>query len=145
TNPVSTTKPVSSSVVVNDAANAPYVLQSTMQQGVPDQGSFGPTDLFMTGGDTSRRFSGRIPVKLEFPTFGRKEDDPDPLIYIEKCRDYLALNPLSNEELIATLRNVLHGTARDWWDVARFSISTFLSAFLSEDYVDELAERIRNR
>ncbi|KAI2647959.1 Retrovirus-related Pol polyprotein from transposon 17.6 [Labeo rohita] len=152
TNPVSTTKPVSSSVVVNDAANAPYVLQSTMQQGVPDQGSFGPTDLFMTGGDISRRFSGRIPVKLEFPTFGRKEDDPDPLIYIEKCRDYLALNPLSNEELTATLRNVLHGTARDWWDVARFSISTwvefqtsFLSAFLSEDYVDELAERIRNR
>ncbi len=47
---------------------------------------------------------------------------------------------------------MLHDTARDWWDVARFSIYTwvefktsFLSAFLSEDYVDDLAERIRSR
>lgn len=151
-NPVAATNPVSASVVVNDAANVPYMFQSTMQQVLPDQGSVGPPDLFMTGGDISRRLSGRIPIKLDFPTFGRKGDDPDPLTYIEKCQDYLVLNPLSNEELTATLRNVLHGTARDWWNVARFSISTwvefqtsFLSAFLSEDYVDELAERIRNR
>lgn len=123
-----------------------------MKQGFLDQGSFGPPDMFMTGGDVSRCFSRKIPIKLEFPTFGRKEDDSDPLMSIEKCQDYLALNPLTNKELIATLQNVLHGTAHDWWDVARFSMTTwiefqtsFLSAFLSEDYVDELAERIRNR
>ncbi len=64
----------------------------------------------------------------------------------------MALHPLSDEELIATLRNVLHGTARDWWDVARLETTTwqefeskFLAAFLSEDYEDELAERIRTR
>lgn len=64
----------------------------------------------------------------------------------------MALNPLTDEELIATLQNVLHGTARDWWDVARHKIHTwkefhdqFHAAFLSEDYEDELAERVQNR
>jgi len=64
----------------------------------------------------------------------------------------MALHPLSDEEIIATLRNVLHGTARDWWDVARLETNTwqefeakFLAAFLSEDYEDELAERVRTR
>ncbi len=102
-NPVAVTNPVSASVVVHNAANVTYMLQSTMQQGILDQGSVGPPDFFMTGGDISRRLSGRIPIKLDFPTFGRKEDDPDPLTYIEKCQDYLVLNPLSNEELTATL------------------------------------------
>lgn len=53
---------------------------------------------------------------------------------------------------MATFRTVLHGTARDWWEVARSSINTwnefetaFRSAFLSEDYEDELAERVRTR
>lgn len=53
---------------------------------------------------------------------------------------------------MATLRNVLHGTARDWWDIARHKIHTwedfqrqFRAAFLSEDYEDELAERVRTR
>lgn len=53
---------------------------------------------------------------------------------------------------MATQRNVLHGPARDWWDVARHKIHTwaefqvqFQAAFLSEDYEDELAERIRTR
>ncbi len=117
--------PVAASVV-NNAANVPYMLQSTMQQGIPDRGSVGPPDFFMTGGDFTRRLSGRIPIKLDFPTFGIKEDDPDPLMYIEKCQDYLVLNPLSNEELTGTLRNVLHGTARDCWEVARFSIYTWV-------------------
>ncbi|KAI3356859.1 hypothetical protein L3Q82_003342 [Scortum barcoo] len=98
------------------------------------------------------RFMGKSPIKLQFPTFGRLEDTSDPLQYLERCEDFLALNPLSNEELIATLRNVLHGTARDWWDVGRHKIHTwkefhdqFRAAFLSEDYEDELAERVRNR
>lgn len=64
----------------------------------------------------------------------------------------LALHPLTNDEIIGTLHNVLRGTAWDWWDVARLEITTwaefetrFCSAFLSEDYQDELTERVRNR
>ena len=94
----------------------------------------------------------KCPIQLKFPCFGRMEDDTDPLTYLEQCRDYLALSPLSDEELLATLRNVLFGTARDWWDVVRLETITwrefeqkFLSAFLSEDYMDELEERIRTR
>lgn len=69
------------------------------------------------------------------------EDNPDPLLYLEKCKDFLSINPLTPEELIVTLRNVLYGTARDWWDVTRATTHTwsgfesgFLSAFLSKDY-----------
>ncbi len=95
---------------------------------------------------------GKSPVKLQFPTFGKPNDTSDPLQYLEWCEDFLALNPLTDEELIATLRNVLHGTARDWWDVGHHKVHTwkefhdqFRAAFLSEDYEDELAERVRNR
>lgn len=89
-------------------------------------------------------------LKLTFPTFGRPSDDVDPLLYLTRCQDFLALHPLAESDLLATFRSVLHGTARDWWEVARSSIMTwtefetaFLSAFLSEDYEDELAERVR--
>lgn len=91
-------------------------------------------------------------IKLTFPTFGRPTDDADPLLYLTKCQDFLALHPLNDADLLATFRTVLHGTARDWWEVSRFHINTwkefesaFLSAFLSEDYEDELAERVRTR
>ncbi len=91
-------------------------------------------------------------LKLTFPTFGRPSDDADPLLYLTRCQDFLALHPLAETDLLATFRNVLHGTARDWWEVARSSVTTwnefetvFLSAFLSEDYEDELAERVRTR
>lgn len=96
------------------------------------------------------RDTWKSPIKLQFPTYGKLDDPPDSLQYLERCEDYLALNTLSDEELMATLCNVLHGTARDWWDVARHKIRTwsefkvqFGAAFLSEDYEDELAERIR--
>lgn len=91
-------------------------------------------------------------LKLTFPTFGRHTDDTDPLLYLTKCQDFLALHPLTDADLLATFRTVLYGTARDWWEVSRSNITTwkefesaFLSAFLSEDYEDELAERIRTR
>ncbi|KAL0167867.1 hypothetical protein M9458_036089, partial [Cirrhinus mrigala] len=91
-------------------------------------------------------------IKLTFPTFGRPSDDADPLLYLTKCQDFLALHPLTDADILATFRTVLHGTARDWWEVRRSSISTwsefeaaFLSAFLSEDYEDELAERVRTK
>lgn len=74
------------------------------------------------------------------------------MLYLAKCQDFLALYPLTNSEILATFRTVLHGTARDWWEVARTTVtawhefeSSFLTAFLSEDYEDELAERVRIR
>lgn len=91
-------------------------------------------------------------IKLTFPTFGRSSDDPDPLLYITRCQDFLAVHPLVDTDILATFRTVLYGTARDWWEVARSSITTwrefqsaFLAAFLAEDYEDELAERVRHR
>lgn len=98
------------------------------------------------------RFTGKSPIKLQFPAFGRMEDTPDPLQYLQRCEDFLAWYPLNGEELTASLHNVLHGTVRDWWDVARHKVHTwkdfhvqFHAAFLSEDYEDELAERVHNR
>ncbi|XP_060796136.1 uncharacterized protein LOC132898493 [Neoarius graeffei] len=109
-----------------------------------------PSDDSITTKAPRGPYVGKKPIKIQFPCFGRTEDTSDPLLYLEKCHDYLALHPLSDGELLATLRNVLHGTARDWWDVARVEIATwrvferkFLSAFLSEDYEDELAERVQ--
>ncbi len=91
-------------------------------------------------------------LKLTFPTFGRACDDSDPLLYVERCQDFLALHPLTDTDLLATFRTVLYGTARDWWEVARSTVTTwndfgtaFRSAFLSEDYEDELADRVRTR
>lgn len=91
-------------------------------------------------------------LKITFPTFGRPSDDPDTLLYLTRCQDFLALHPLVDADLLATFRTVLYGTARDWWEVARSSVTTwgefesaFVSTFLSEDYKDELADRIRTR
>ncbi len=91
-------------------------------------------------------------LKWTFPTFGRPSDDADPLLYLTRCQDFLALHPLAETDLMATFCSVLHGTVRDWWEVTRSSVTTwnefetaFLSAFLSEDYEDELAERVQTR
>ncbi len=53
--------------------------------------------------------------KLTFPTFGRSTDDPDPLLYLERCQDFLALHPLTDADILATYCTVLFSTARDWW------------------------------
>lgn len=91
-------------------------------------------------------------IKLTFPTYGGVNDDPDPLSYLSKCHDFLALHPLSDADILATFRTVLRGTARDWWEIARSKVTTwsqfetiFLAAFLAEDYEDELAERVRTK
>ncbi|KAL1279140.1 hypothetical protein QQF64_025813 [Cirrhinus molitorella] len=82
----------------------------------------------------------------------RLSDEADPLLYLIRCQGFLALHPLADIDILATFRSILHGTARDWWEVTRSSITTwtefetaFLSAFLSEDHEDELAERVRTR
>ncbi|XP_031659398.1 uncharacterized protein LOC109869615 [Oncorhynchus kisutch] len=88
-----------------------------------------------------------LPIKLLFPTFGSPEDD-DPLFFLSTCNDFLSIRPLTDLEVLATLRSVLHGTARDWWEIAHEHVLTweeFQKIFLSEDYGDELAERVRNR
>lgn len=91
-------------------------------------------------------------IKLTFPMFGQSADDPDPLLYITCCQDFLAVHPVMDTDILATFRTVLYGTARDWWEVARSSITTlsefqsaFLAAFLAEDYEYELAERVHHR
>ncbi len=91
-------------------------------------------------------------LKLTFPTYGGVKDDPDPLSYLSRCHDFLAIHPLSDADILATFRTVLQGTARDWWEIARSTVTSwsqsetaFLAAFLAEDYEDELAERVRNR
>lgn len=81
---------------------------------------------------------GKSPVK-QFLTFGSLIDTPDLLQILEKCEDFLAFNPLKDEELIATLQNVLHRTARKWRSVGPHKIYTwnefqnqFHAAFLAE-------------
>lgn len=89
------------------------------------------------------RILEKQPIKIQFPCFGCLKDCGDLLIFFKKCYDF---------KLIATLRDALHGPARDWWDVAKHETITwqdfkskFLAAFLSEDYEDELADRVRKR
>lgn len=93
----------------SEATPNPHRLQSTMQN-VAERGLLSHNDSFMHE-DSKTRSLGKSPIKLEFPSFGRMEDTPDPLLYSEKCNDFLALQPLTQEELFVTLRNVLHGTA----------------------------------
>lgn len=91
----------------------------------------------------------KLPVTVQFPCFGGPEDDTDPLTYLEKCEEFLVLQPLSNEGVLATLNTVLKGTAKDWWRVERSKIRTwaqfktaFLRSFLSEDYEAEGEKRL---
>lgn len=143
---------------VDDKTTMPQrqCLQSTIYAGKTDHQLSSPNDSPISE-DLGRRFMGgrfigKCPLNLQFPTVGRMEDNLDPLLYLEKCKDFLSLYPLTDEELMVTLRNVLCGTARYWWDVTRLSTyswaefqSKCLSAFLPEDYGDELAERVRTR
>ncbi|KAI2658617.1 hypothetical protein H4Q32_016718 [Labeo rohita] len=64
-------------------------------------------------------------IKLTFPMLGGPVDDPDPLLYITRCQDFLAVHPLTDMDILATFSTVLPVTA--------------------EDYEDELAECVRYR
>ena len=57
---------------------------------------------------------GKPPIKIQFPCFGRKDDDADPLRYVEKCHDYLALNPLLDEDIIVMFSMALPVTVGMW-------------------------------
>ncbi|KAL6487671.1 hypothetical protein MHYP_G00042970 [Metynnis hypsauchen] len=76
----------------------------------------------------------------------------DPVAFIEKCEEFLAVRTLSDAEVLAALTSVLTGTAKDWWMAEKRAIRTwgkfkkaFLRSFLSEDYEAEAERRLRER
>uniref|UniRef100_A0A3B1JJM2 Gypsy retrotransposon integrase-like protein 1 n=1 Tax=Astyanax mexicanus TaxID=7994 RepID=A0A3B1JJM2_ASTMX len=92
------------------------------------------------------------PIKLEFPKYGGPGEETDPITFIEKCEEFLAVRPLTNQETLAALTSVLSGTAKDWWKAERKSVKTwgafktiFLRSFLSEDYEAEAERCLRDR
>lgn len=62
------------------------------------------------------------------------------------------MRPLTEVEILATLRNVLHGISREWWDIAREQVTSwndfkvkFIAAFVSDNYEDEMADCVKER
>ncbi len=91
------------------------------------------------------------PVKIEFPSFSNSEEE-DPVTFIERCEEYVAIRPLNDCEILASLTSVLKGTAKDWWLAEKKNVQTwqrfkdiFLRSFLSEDYEEEAARRLLER
>ncbi|RXN23822.1 Transposon Ty3-I Gag-Pol [Labeo rohita] len=90
------------------------------------------------------------PINLEFPTFGQPRETCDVLEFIEKCENFLSLRPLTDVELLATINAVLTGAARSWWAAEKLKIhnwdefkQSFMSAFLSTDYLVELEDKLK--
>lgn len=50
--------------------------------------------------------------RVEFPHFG-SEAENDPVYYVERCEEYLAIRPLSDSEILAALTSVLKGTVKE--------------------------------
>lgn len=67
-----------------------------------------------TFGSCFHSFPNKAAIKLEFPRFGSMEGE-DPIDYLEKCEEYLAVWPMSDSEILAPLPSVLTHTAKDWW------------------------------
>lgn len=61
------------------------------------------------------------PVKLDFPNFSSTQED-DPTVFIERCEEYFAVCPLSDDEVHASLSAVLKGTSKDWWMAERRNV-----------------------
>lgn len=81
-------------------------LRYTMHDGMTERPLSSPNDAPISGG-LEHIFMGKCPLKLQFPTFGKKEDSSYLLLYLEKCKDFLSLNPLANSELMVIL--ILYG------------------------------------
>lgn len=64
--------------------------------------------------------SGRM---SEFSNFNSSEDD-DPVTFIERCEEYLAIQPLSDFEILASLTSVLQDSAKDWWVAEKRNVQT---------------------
>lgn len=88
----------------------------------------------------------QTPIKLEFPKFGSL-DGEDPITYLERCDEYLAMQPLNDAEILSMLPSVLTHTAKDWWVAEKKRVRTwsqfksaFLQSFLSDDHKVEVEE-----
>lgn len=102
---------------------------TTNQQEVSPANEYSsPGGIPITTTTTSVPIAKSDHLRLTFPTFGKPHEDPDPLNYLTRCQDFLALHPLSDVDLLATFHTVLYGTARDWWEVARTSLVTWTSS-----------------
>ncbi len=61
---------------------------------------------------------------MDFPSFANAVED-DPVLFVERCEEYFAIRPLSDEEVIAALTAVLRGTAKDWWIAERKNVTSW--------------------
>ncbi|RXN04493.1 Transposon Ty3-G Gag-Pol poly [Labeo rohita] len=98
----------------------------------------------------SSSFCARPPIRLEFPTFGDSCETAEVLNFIEQCENFLEIRPLPSLELIGTLSTVLRGPAQSWWKAEKAKVTdwqsfkkAFMSAFLSDDYLSEVEEKLR--
>jgi len=96
-------------------------------------------------------FSGRPPIRLEFPTFGESSETSEVLNFIEQCENYLNIRPLPSVELVGTLSTVLKGPALSWWKAERNKVTdwqsfkeAFMDAFLPDDYLAEVEDKLRS-
>lgn len=88
-------------------------------------------------------------VKLDFPRFGGGEGE-DSISFIKCCEEYLAIHPLTDNKILATLPSVLYHTAKDWWIAEKIRVkswpvckSTLMEAFLMENHDMEAEKRVR--
>ncbi len=98
----------------------------------------------------SSSFCARPPIRLEFPSFGDSSETTEVLNFIEQCENFLEIRPLPSVELIGTLSTVLKGPALSWWKAEKAKVTdwqsfkrAFMAAFLSDDYLSEVEEKLR--
>lgn len=96
-------------------------------------------------------FFAQPPIQLEFSTFGDACEKTDMLTFIEQCENYLEIRPLPSAELVGTLSTVLRGPAVSWWKAEKRKITdwrsfkkAFMAAFLPEDYLTEVKDKLRS-
>ncbi len=98
----------------------------------------------------SSSFCARSPIRLEFPSFCESCETAEVLNFIEQCENFLEIRPLPSVELIGTLSTVLKGPALSWRKAEEAKVidwqsfkKAFMVAFLSEDYLSEVEEKLR--
>lgn len=93
----------------------------------------------------------KMALKMELSKFGSAVDE-NPIAYLENCAEYLAVHPMSEAEILATLPSVLTHTAKDWWVAKKAHVRTWsqfktvlLRSFLPDDHEVEAERRIQER
>ncbi|RXN06555.1 Transposon Ty3-G Gag-Pol poly [Labeo rohita] len=97
----------------------------------------------------SSSFCARPPILLEFPTFYDSCETAEVLNFVEQCENFLEIRPVPSLELIGTL-SPLKGPAQSWWKAEKAKVTdwqsfkkAFMAAFLSDDYLSEVEEKLR--